>query len=135
MYKTLLVPVASDHDPKTENAMKVARLLCDEGGKITVLTVLEAVPEFILTQLPEGQMEHNRKELQTGLAEDFAGAQDVDIVVISGHAGRTIVDYAEEQGIDCIVMNSHRPDLSDYFLGSTAARVVRHAQCAVHVLR
>ncbi|SFM56950.1 universal stress protein [Shimia aestuarii] len=135
MYKNILVPVASDHDPKTDRAVGVARLLKDGGGKITVLTVVEALPEFILTQLPAGQLEKNRKEMEAGLAEDFNEADDVEIVVISGHAGRTIVDYAQEQGIDCIVMNSHRPDLSDYFLGSTAARVVRHAQCAVHVLR
>jgi universal stress protein F len=25
--------------------------------------------------------------------------------------------------------------LQDYFLGSTAGRVVRHAQCSVHVIR
>ncbi|MGX9353291.1 universal stress protein [Shimia sp. W99] len=135
MYKNILVPVASDHDPKTDRATKVARLLKDDGGKITVLTVVEALPEFILTQLPAGQLEKNRKEMEAGLAEDFNEADDIEIVVISGHAGRTIVDYARERGIDCIVMNSHRPDLSDYFLGSTAARVVRHAQCAVHVLR
>ncbi|PSL18152.1 universal stress protein [Shimia abyssi] len=135
MYKNVLVPVASDHDPKTENAMTVARLLLDAGGKITVLTVLETIPEYIMSQLPDGQMEHNRKTMEEGLSQDHDGADDVEIVVISGHAGRSIVEYAQEQGIDCIVMNSHRPDLSDYFLGSTAARVVRHAQCGVHVLR
>lgn len=135
MYKNILVPVAVDHDPKTERALTVARLLKDEGGKITLLTVMEAVPEFIMTQLPDGQMEHNREEMRKGLAEDMAGADDVEIKVVSGHAGRTILDFAKEQGIDCVVMNSHRPDLTDYFLGSTAARVVRHAQCAVHVLR
>ena len=135
MYKNILVPVAVDHDPETERALTVARLLKDEGGRITLLTVLEAVPEFIMNQLPEGQLEHNRDEMKKGLSEDMAGADDVDIAVVSGHAGRTILDFAGEQGIDCIVMNSHRPDLTDYFLGSTAARVVRHAQCAVHVLR
>ena len=37
--------------------------------------------------------------------------------------------------IECIVMGSHKPGFSDYLLGSTAARVVRHAPCAVHVYR
>ena len=55
--------------------------------------------------------------------------------IISGHAGRTIVDHAVENHVDCIVIASHRPGLEDYFLGSTAARVVRHAPCAVHVIR
>jgi len=59
----------------------------------------------------------------------------VEPVTLVGHAGRTIVDYATETGIDCIVIGSHKPGLNDYFLGSTSARVVRHAPCAVHVLR
>ena len=135
MYKNILVPVAADHDPKTERAISVARLLKDEGGHIHVLTVMEAVPEFIASQLPAGQLEHNQEAMASGLQKDFTGADDIEIHVITGHAGRAILDFAERLGIDCIVMNSHRPDLSDYFLGSTAARVVRHAACAVHVLR
>ena len=47
----------------------------------------------------------------------------------------SIIDFATSSGIDCIVIGSHRPGLSDYFLGSTASRVVRHAPCAVHVFR
>ncbi|MET0093936.1 MAG: universal stress protein [Sedimenticola sp.] len=30
---------------------------------------------------------------------------------------------------------AHRPGLSDFFLGSTAARIMRYANCSVHVLR
>jgi len=37
--------------------------------------------------------------------------------------------------VDLIVIASHRPGLKDYFLGSTAGRVVRHSPCAVHVIR
>ena len=40
-----------------------------------------------------------------------------------------------ETDTDCVVIASHRPGLQDYLLGSTAARVVRHAACSVHVLR
>ena len=56
-------------------------------------------------------------------------------VVVYGHAGTSILEYAEEHGCDCIVIASHRPGLGDYLLGSTAARVVRHAACSVHVMR
>jgi nucleotide-binding universal stress UspA family protein len=34
-----------------------------------------------------------------------------------------------------IVMASHRPELKDYLLGPNAARVVRHAECSVLVVR
>ena len=56
-------------------------------------------------------------------------------VVVHGHAGGSIVDYATKHGCDCIVIASHRPGVEDYLLGSTAARVVRHAACSVHVMR
>ena len=46
-----------------------------------------------------------------------------------------ILEYAKKIEADLIVIASHRPDLLDYFLGSTAARVVRHAECAVLVDR
>lgn len=135
MYNNILIPMASDHDPEADKALAVARLLADEGAKITALTVMEAIPEYIVTQLPEGQIEKNIHAMEGGLKEALGDANDVEVAVVSGHSGRTILDWAEEHGVDCIVMASHRPDLSNYFLGSTASRVVRHAQCAVHVLR
>ncbi len=61
--------------------------------------------------------------------------EGVDAKIIEGHSARTIIDYADTNKVDCIVIGSHRPDLRDYFLGSTASRVVRHAKCAVHVYR
>ncbi|MDQ2091667.1 universal stress protein [Marimonas arenosa] len=135
MYKNILVPIAADHDPHTGAALNIARALADEGAKITALTVVEQMPGYILNQLPEGQMETTKAEVEAGLKADLGGVADVKAVVVEGHSARTILDYAEEQGIDCIVMASHRPDITDYFLGSTAARVVRHAKCAVHVMR
>ena len=57
------------------------------------------------------------------------------VVVIDGPTGRSITNWADETGVDCIVIPSHRPVMSDILLGSTAAWVVRHAHCAVHVIR
>jgi len=37
--------------------------------------------------------------------------------------------------VDLIIVGSHKPGLQDYLLGSTAARVVRHAMCSVLVGR
>ena len=135
MYKNILVPVAADHDPRTGGALDVARTLAAEGAKITALTVVEALPGYIQSQLPEGQVRQTVLDVEAGLKADLGGVSDVAPVVVEGHSARTILDFAEEQGVDLIVMASHRPDITDYFLGSTASRVVRHAHCAVHVLR
>jgi len=135
MYKHVLVPIALDHGEGTQAALAVARHLLDEGGDITALTVLEPVPMFIANELPAGQVERTRVDVLAALRDELRGATDIKPVVISGSPGRAIVDFATENGTDCIVVASHKPGLADYFLGSTAARVVRHAPCAVHVLR
>lgn len=136
MYKKILVPVVIDHEENVAAAIAVARVLADSGGEITLLHVMEEVPGFIATQIPEGTFERNRKEIAAELdaMAKQAGA-GVRTEVISGHASRSILEFGEENGVDCIVISSHQPGLQDYFLGSTAARVVRHAHCAVHVIR
>lgn len=135
MYTNILVPVAPDHQHKSSDAMKIAQRLRAEGGKITLLSVVEAIPGYVAGYLPEGQLEKNRIEIEAALKADAGGAEGVVSKVIVGHPGGSIVDYAKEKGIDLIVVASHKPGLQDFFLGSTAARVVRYSQCPVHVLR
>ena len=43
--------------------------------------------------------------------------------------------YAKKIGADLIIVASHKPNVGDYLLGTTAARVVRHATCSVFVVR
>ncbi|MGH9826809.1 MAG: universal stress protein [Blastocatellia bacterium] len=61
---------------------------------------------------------------------------DHTIEVIKGYPRTAIVDYANEQGADLIVVGSHgRSDLARFFLGSVAKSVVRHAHCSVEIIR
>lgn len=135
MYKNILVPIALDHERDTKSALELAHKLLDEGGKITALHVLEHVAGYTQQYLPPDQLVKRRSEAEARLAKEVTDQEQVEPVLITGHSGRSIVDYAESNGVDCIVIASHRPGLQDYFLGSTAARVVRQAHCAVHVIR
>lgn len=135
MYANILVPVAPDHGAVIANSMKAARALLSPGGRITVLTVIEAIPSYVSQYLPQDQQDRNRAEMEAALGDEFADMADVSVMVKVGHAAQSILDAAEDGKHDCVIIASHRPGLQDYFLGSTAARVVRHAQCGVHVLR
>jgi nucleotide-binding universal stress UspA family protein len=42
---------------------------------------------------------------------------------------------AEKISADLIIMPAHRLKLQDYLLGTNTAKVVRHAQCSVLVVR
>jgi len=135
MYKNILVAIAMDHSPDSNKAIDVARLLAEDDATITALHVIEEIPTYAAVEIPDEVLKRRRPEAETELKAELGGLTDVKPVVVSGHAGRTIVEYAAEFDIDCIVISSHRPGLQDYFLGSTAQRVVRHAPCAVHILR
>ena len=135
MYKSILVPIAPDHQRDTKAAIKLAETLRNKGGKITLLTIVESIPPYIEQQLPDGQMTKNVVEAKVKLQEEADGHQNTNIDVIIGHSANSILDYTEKNNVDCIIVASHRPSYQDYFLGSTAARVVRHATCSVHVLR
>lgn len=136
MYKQILVPIALDHGDHGAKAISVARQLLDEGGHITLLHVMEQLPSYATSYLPEGALESNRNKAVAELNRlaDAIG-KTASSLVIAGHSHNAIIEYAEKNGVDCIVIASHKPGLEDYFLGSTAARVVRHAKCCVHVLR
>ncbi|SRR6056297_664061 len=137
MYKNILVPIAFEEngDAKARASITVAKKLSDEGAHVTLLHVMEQVPGYVITYLPSDYTSAARKAIEDeldSLAEDVPGGTGV---VVSGHSGRTILDWADENDVDLIVIASHRPGMQDLLLGSTAAQVVRHAKCCVHVLR
>ena len=56
--------------------------------------------------------------------------------VLQGLPHRAIVDYAQDQNVELIVMGTHgRRGLSHFALGSVAERVLRSAPCPVQVVR
>jgi nucleotide-binding universal stress UspA family protein len=135
MYKNILVPVSFEADRDSAGAVEIAQAIREAGGKLTLLHVMEAVPGYALTYVPAGFHEDMQKSVAEELSKMITDLDNAEVQVVDGHSGRTIVDYAAENDIDCIVIASHRPGMQNLLLGSTATQVVRHAKCAVHVLR
>ena len=135
MYTALLVPVSFEEDRNSAGALQVAKALCAPGGLITLLHVMEQVPTYATEFLPDNFRDKQKAEIETALQSRTEGLDRAEVRVVDGHSGRTIVEQAKALGVDCIVVASHRPGMQDLLLGSTATHVVRHASCAVHVLR
>ena len=134
MYKTILVPIDLSHPELGRKTLGIARQVGGNQSRIIALYVAADIPPYVAAQLPEGLLQENvaHARAELGALADEAGA---DSEVLSGHPPLKILEYATEIGADLIIIASHRPGLQDYFLGSTAARVVRHAECAVLVDR
>ena len=134
MYKTILVPIDLGHPEQGSKMLGIARQFGGEGSRIVALYVAADIPGFVAAELPADLLNENiaksRDELRA-LADEVAA----ESVIRSGHPPTKILECVGEIGADLIVLASHRPGLKDYFLGSTAARVVRHAPCAVFVDR
>lgn len=135
MYKNILVPIAFDEDHKPEQALKVARSLAEPGARITLLHVLADVPAYAISYMPPGYKEELRVTIQAAMDKYAAEFENGKALIRSGNAPNEILSEAEEAKSDCIIIASHRPGFGDYLIGSTAARVVRHAHCSVVVLR
>lgn len=135
MYHNILVPISFDAERDTSGPLKLAQILATPDAKVTLLHVVEHIPDYAISYMPVEYLTEARKALQVELDTLAASMPNAKGVVIEGHSGRTILDWAEANKPDLIIMASHRPGMQDLLLGSTATHVVRHSRCAVHVVR
>ena len=89
----------------------------------TTLTIDEDQELCAAERLQEIADEHIPKSLQAG------------VVVENGSVYREIVQAAKDLQVDQVVMGAHRPSVTDFLLGPNSARVARHAECTVTVVR
>ena len=135
MYTHILIPVALDHEGLVDRKVDVARKMLADGGRITLLTVLENVPGFVSEFVTIKSENHITTMVRQRLESVIGDADDMACDVVTGKPGVQITQYAAGNGVDLIVVGSHQPGIEDYFLGSTAARVSRRASCSVLIVR
>jgi nucleotide-binding universal stress UspA family protein len=135
MYKNILIPVALDHGANIDTAISVARKLQSKDAKITLVAVIEDVPSYVAEYASVKPEQHIMPAIKERLKAYAEGQANFEVAIMTGKPGVAIPDLAEETDADLIVIGSHKPGVEDYFLGSTASRVVRRAPCAVMVIR
>lgn len=137
MYKSIIVAVALDHENVAAALLDRAEKLADTDGTIRVITVVEPIPAYVTAELPPDLFDGHVRAAQDaldGIAASRTGGRIVTELRLGGPAAE-IMAAADEHGADLIMVASHKPGFSTYFIGSTAAKVVRHAQCSVLVVR
>lgn len=135
MYNTIIVPTDFSNEEATIDSLKKAEAL-SSNGRIILLHVLDALPSFALIELPVNVVEEQVPKTRTSLEQIVQkSGVEAQVKIRKGHSYANIIDEAKESKAGLILIRSHRPGLQDYLLGSTAAKVVRHAPCAVLVDR
>ena len=136
MFSNILIPVDLGDIARAKDNLKRAAELIEENGKITLINVVEEIPTYVEFDLPENYAAPHVITAQDRL-KNMVKTEKIkaDFDILRGQPGSAIIDFAEQNGVDLIIMASHKPELMDYLIGSTAARVVRHAKCSVMVIR
>lgn len=139
MYDSILVATDGSETATVaaEHAIELARQV---DGTVDVIAVLESRTEYDNAIVDPAEVDRRRREQATAALEDISeSAADADVPVETeirtGVPSEEIVAYADEQGIDAIVIGARgRSSLRSALLGSTVDRVVRTAAQPVLVV-
>lgn len=141
MYKDILVAIDLDDPSDLRSTLKAAvELNGFSGGTLHVMTVLPSFGMSMVGQFfPKGYEKEMAGKLLERLRHDVRphvpDGMKVQHIVGEGNVYETVLRMAAKTRADLIVIGAHRPELKDYLLGPNAARVVRHADVSVLVVR
>ena len=141
MFKSLLLAVDVNSPEgsvrSAEAAISMARV---EGATLHLLNVVPDTGMAIVgASMAADSMKQALKAARTEV-ESWASTRIPKDIAHQAHVAEgtvydQIIRMADALNIDAIVVGAHRPELKDYLIGPNAARVARHAQQSVFVIR
>ena len=141
-YKNILVAV-----DLTESAELVIRkaqeLVLSNQTTMTIIHAIDYIPYMgfgetaLITPtytIPNEELINNaRQPIETLLKK--LDLENIHVLYEFGNAANEIVQYADDNNVDLIVLGSHRRHGAKLLLGSTANAVLHHASCDVLAVR
>jgi len=139
MYDNILLPTDGSESMESvvDHAVELAR------AHDATLHALYVANTTSLSDLPMESSWENvsaalRKQGEDAMKtiEEIAGDLEVETTILEGSPSREIVDYADENDIDVVVMGTHgRSGVDRLLLGSVAERVLRSSPVPVLAIR
>jgi nucleotide-binding universal stress UspA family protein len=110
-------------------AKHVATMVEKHDAELHVLNVVPTYdgPTFASYNIVMDEIKENTQAaMEKFCQENFPGLKNIVIHVSVGHTGRQVLKYADNKGMDLIIMGTHgRSGLGVVFFGSVAQRVVQ----------
>jgi len=141
MYKKMLVPLdGSEFSECVLDHVRAIAIGC-QVPEVVLLGVAEPVTHQVYYMVGiEDQVGDMQKQTEKYVESYLSKAADslkkddiaAQTAVVSGRAAEEILDYANKNQVDLIIMSTHgRSGLSRWVLGSVTDRVVRHSRAPV----
>ena len=131
----------SDHSPRlADYAISLAKCT---GAKLICVYVAPSLSQYVGFQVPPSSIESFVGEIVAGadhsmkayLNQYFKEA-DASGKVIVGYPGEAIINLADDEDADLIIMGTHgRKGIDRILFGSVAEKVVKNAKCPVMTIR
>ncbi len=140
IFKHVIAAIDLGDEDNSAKVLYAAMEAIDPGDTLHVTTV---VPDYGLSivgsYFPPGHeqkmIEQANEALHAFTKKYLPADRQVQHVVGHGQIYEEIINAANHVGADLIVIGAARPELKDYLIGPNAARVMRHANQSVLVVR
>jgi nucleotide-binding universal stress UspA family protein len=126
--------LATDFSSTGQLALKMASTFARECGATLLITHVEEPPIVYGGEYYYGQNEPDRAALKNMLADVKPTDASVPFEhhLLVGQPAMAIVEFAEKQGVEMIVISTHgRTGIVRLLMGSIAEEIVRKATCPV----
>jgi len=141
MFKKILLPIDLEH---TDVAIKALTLAMEEAkrsnSKLYVMTVAPGfgtplVASFFDDSTVKKAMKEVARHLKKYVDENIPQEFHAKSIVTEGNPPEQILKQAKEHNIDLIIISGYDTELDQMLLGSCSAKVVRHSNCSVLVVK
>lgn len=141
MYDRILIPTDGE-DPADKGAEHGIELAAAVGASVHVLYVIDlpGIPRTVYVRDDEEELRERYREYGEQVTEEVCEAAaksgvECTTAIKTGSIHEEITDYAEEEGIDLIVMGTAYRGKVGALLGGTTERVVRTSTVPITTVR
>lgn len=139
MFKTLLVAVDVNAMDGAERLAETANMIANaDGAQIHVINVVPGAGMSMVGAALGAQHSSDMKAAAKAALDAWASSafpNGAKTHVTEGTIYDSVIQTADRIKADVIVVGAHRPELRDYLVGPNAARIVRHSNQSVMVVR
>lgn len=139
MYKKILLAVdGSEHSLRaTDEVIKIASLVTDCYVEVLLVIEYDKAKKEVLHASGKEELEMNRRKRLLPSTEKLQkNSIPYQIQLLHGEPGPTIVEYANNDHFDLLVIGSRGLNMfQEMVLGSVSYKVVKRANCPVLVVK
>jgi len=139
MYKKILVTSTGEYlDEIIEHALD---LIHGRPMEVIGLYVADTSAPFLtprkVKEMMVDELKNQGKEILESMEQEFkkSGAINFKPMLIEGDPAETIVETAEKEDADVIIMGTGKSKIDKHLLGSVSEKVVHSAPCTVLLIR